>query len=220
MSVSARYNENHKLVKNKRLENFNGAKVRQCFEQAVATSRLQKSRYGVPCEEMCDFIADSIAKQFLEIDVPFPDIILGKAQGYAKSFLKHLPAAKANIEEWYLSQHKGGVHDRDSPHLEGIAEIQAAEDAVKALLTRYERKQERPYTGLDLAGWISAYGIKGWRETGRFPKGVEPGGPMNTFVRLVLEALGISVTEDSISNHLRGHRGKGTNKPKVRSNKL
>jgi hypothetical protein len=145
-----------------------GQKIKQCFEIASTTSRLRKSRYGIPCDETCEFIAEIVGRKFSELGTPA-------------------------IE---------------NPHLDGITKIQVAEDAIKALLDKYEREKQRPYNWRDLAGWISVWGIHGWREEGKFPRSAEPEGPMCLFVKEVLATLGIHKEPNSISDVLKGRRGR------------
>jgi hypothetical protein len=196
-----------------------GQKIKKCFEIASTTSRLKKSRYGIPSDETCDFIAESVERNFSELGRPFSDPILGKAQDHARDFLKYLPAAKETIARWYLDHQEGGTPARENPHLDGIVKIQAAEDAVKALLDKYERKKQRPYDWRDLAGWISAWGVHGWRECGNFPKGADPDGPMCLFVCEVLRGLGISKELSNISDVLKGKRAQRETKPQRRGKK-
>jgi hypothetical protein len=183
-------------------DSFCAETVQVCYRKAVGKS----TRLIVPELCHCEMVYNNIKDYIPRVGTSYSDapVPLGKAQKYARLFLKHLPEAKTTVMEWALWS---GDLDDDNPQFARLVEIEAAQVAVAKLLDRLARPNPKPFSESDFARWIAAWGMQGWQQAGGVvPKSVNPDDPLCIFVTEILHALGRpAATEAKVSDWLR-HR--------------
>jgi hypothetical protein len=185
--------------------------VRSCYRKAVGDSK----RLIVPGLCHCETVYNNIKDYNPRIGTRYSDdpVPLGKAQKYARLFLRHLPTARTRVMGW--AQWNGDL-DEDNPQFKRLVEIEVAQDAVTKLLNRLARQNPKPFSESDLARWIAAWGMAGWQQADcEPPKAVNPNDPLCIFVTEILRALGRGASEDTVSDWLRHRKKRGKIRSKI-----
>jgi hypothetical protein len=188
------------------------AVVKDCFAEAIIGHRLP-----LPDDEACEWVAKNIAKYVPQIGTIVRSPTLGLAEKYARLFLRHLPSARAVIEERYRDVDGPWLRDpADNAHFGALVDFASAQRAVSALLSRYGDEKPRKFTWHDVANLAAAYAGSAWRQAGTPARDAGPDSALCVFAHRVLGAVGIYQSEATVAEALRGRAGPAAHERKRR----
>jgi hypothetical protein len=176
-----------------------GAAWQECCRK---TPRLE-----VPPIEVCDAHAQWVSEVVQTLGRRPLGSILGNTQAPMRQLLRHLPA----LLERFRGGEERGALPSDHPHVRRIVACKLIESETRFLLGRYADDGASDWT--DLAGPICACAMGDGRHSVSHAND-----PLCTFVRLVLEEMGIPRSLHDVSMALRGRRGRRAREKKADKN--